>query len=213
MTAAQRRHERARILGLDRLHIFVPAVMSVGLFFWMASELVELFRARTEQVREERSRVAGAEVVDQLLNRTDERSPSEQGLRPRPVYVMIGLTLVGVALYVLVGSIANYVRPGGYVSNIAWLLALAASGRAYRDHLRRHRIVGRAALAGADGVDQGQRDPDATRNRASRRGTGRTPAVVATLRRSRGCRRRCRDDHPHRGMVAPHRRQPRRRSG
>jgi membrane-associated phospholipid phosphatase len=115
--------ERARLLGLDRLGIFVPAVMSVGLLFWIVSEATELVRNRGERVREQRARIAGAAVADEVVGHS---SDEPRGLRQRPVYLMIGLTLVVTAAYVVIGSVANFVRPGGYVSDVAWLLALAA---------------------------------------------------------------------------------------
>ena len=51
--------------------------------------------------------------------------PGRRGLRPRPVYLLVSMTLIGGAAYVAIGSVANYVRHEGYVSDIAWLLATA----------------------------------------------------------------------------------------
>ena len=129
-----RSHDRstARLLGADRLHIFVPAIMSVGLVFWLASELRELVRATGAASRAKRSAISGHEVARLTLGVTTAESPARQGLRPRPVYLLIAAALCGGAVYVAIGSIANYFRPNYYVADIAWLLtlALAAAGLA-----------------------------------------------------------------------------------
>ncbi len=123
MSTVSSRRGHARRLGLDRLGLFVPAVMSVGLLFWVVSEAVEIVRARADDARDRRARVTAAATVDELLDRPTSVAP---GLRPRPVYIMIALTLLATAAYVAIGSIANFFRPAGYVGDIAWLLSLAA---------------------------------------------------------------------------------------
>jgi hypothetical protein len=122
MTPQARAARRARLLGFDRLSLFVPAVMSVGVIFWIVSEVVEVGRSRAEQVRHTRARVVASEVTSEVLGRPQEQLP---GLRPRPVYLLITLVLVGTVAYVAIGSIANFARRGSYVEGIAWLLALA----------------------------------------------------------------------------------------
>ena len=63
MSAPSRREERAarsrrrarrlsRQLGVDRVGIFVPAVMSVGLLFWVVSEAMEVLRIQARDARE-----------------------------------------------------------------------------------------------------------------------------------------------------------------
>lgn len=113
---------RARRLGLDRLGVFVPAVMSVGIVFWIVTEVRDLVRARGRQSRSTRSDVAGLAVAGSVLDRQPRVAP---GLRPRAVYLLVGLALTGAAAYVAVGSTANFFRESGYVEGIAWLLALS----------------------------------------------------------------------------------------
>ncbi|MFC9994018.1 alkaline phosphatase D family protein [Nocardia sp. NPDC127526] len=43
-------------------------------------------------------------------------------LRPRPVYLLIALALLGGTVYVTIGSVANYFQQPGWVADIAWLL-------------------------------------------------------------------------------------------
>jgi hypothetical protein len=47
------------------------------------------------------------------------------GLRLKVSYLVTAVVTGGLALYVLIGSTANYVREGGYVGDIAWLMALS----------------------------------------------------------------------------------------
>jgi hypothetical protein len=122
--ALQRSREQARLLGLDRLNLFVPALMSVGIVFWLLSEVTEVMRGRLERSRDRQANLAAAAVADEVLGRP---SGSVAGLRPRPVYLLVGATLIGGAAYVFIGSFANFVRTGGYVEGRTWLLALAGA--------------------------------------------------------------------------------------
>ncbi len=123
----RRSRELLRAAGLDRFHIFVPAVMSVGLVFWIVAELTELVQARAEETRDQRAREMSVFIADDILGRRSAGAPESRGFRPRPVYLMIGTTMVAGAVYVFVGSVANYTRQGGYVGDIAWILALATT--------------------------------------------------------------------------------------
>ena len=121
--AARRRARRlVRLLGSDRVGIFVPAVMSVGLLFWIVSETMEVLRIRARDAGERRTHVAASAVADQVLGR---RPAVEAGLRPRGVYLMVSLMLLVGAVYVWIGSLYNFLHPGGYLYGIAWVFALA----------------------------------------------------------------------------------------
>ncbi|RDI55274.1 alkaline phosphatase D family protein [Nocardia mexicana] len=120
-----RDRDRAALLGADRLHIFVPAIMSVGLLFWLASELRELVRSSGDAARAKRSAIDGHAVARFTTATHDPDSPARRGLRPRPVYLLIALTLWGGAVYVTIGSVANYFQQPGWVADIAWLLCLS----------------------------------------------------------------------------------------
>jgi hypothetical protein len=127
MSSRERAARRARTLGFDRLSLFVPAVMSVGVLFWIISEVIEVVRSRAEQSRDRRSQVAASAVVDELVGRAPTQAA---GLRPRPVYLVVAVALVAIAAYVDIGSIANFAREDSYVEGIAWLLALAVAASA-----------------------------------------------------------------------------------
>ncbi|WP_280339388.1 hypothetical protein, partial [Nocardia neocaledoniensis] len=125
MTSSARDRARAALLGVDRLHIFVPAIMSVGLLFWLASELRELLRSSDEASRAKRAGIAGHAVARMTTATRAPDNAAALGLRPRPVYLLIALTLAGGALYVTIGSVANFFQQPGWVADIAWLLSLS----------------------------------------------------------------------------------------
>ncbi|MBW0272797.1 hypothetical protein ATM97_22155 [Nocardia sp. MH4] len=125
MTYSPRDRARAALLGVDRLHIFVPAIMSVGLLFWLASELRELLRSSDDASRAKRASIAGHAVARSATATGESDTAAARGLRPRPVYLLIALTLAGGALYVTIGSVANFFQQPGWVADIAWLLSLS----------------------------------------------------------------------------------------
>jgi hypothetical protein len=110
-----------------RLHIFVPALMSVGFVFWLTALTREQLRRRRAVTLERRAAAAGETAAAILVGGRVE----EAGLAgldrssDRRLSLLLSLPFVGLAIYVLVGAGANYLRPGGYVSEIAWLLALS----------------------------------------------------------------------------------------
>ena len=142
----ERRKRLARNAGFDRMSIFVPAVMSVGLLFWLLSEVREVAGAQRRRSRAKRAELAAAAIAARLGDASSS-TPAARGLRPRPVYLLLSAVLLSGAAYVAVGSIANYVRPGGYVSDVAWLLAvsLVVSGGAATLGLAAPRTAARAA--------------------------------------------------------------------
>ncbi|MCC6433637.1 MAG: alkaline phosphatase D family protein [Acidimicrobiales bacterium] len=114
-------------MGGDRLSIFVPAVMSVGLLFWLLSQLRDVAHSRRRRNRIKQARLAARTIAAELTAADADPvpPPGELGLHERVVYLLGGAVLWATAVYVAVGSVANYVRPGGYVADIAWLLALS----------------------------------------------------------------------------------------
>lgn len=117
--------DRGDLIDTGRLHVFVPAIMGVGLVFWLVGEVRDLARASIDASRDKQARLAGHAVARAVVGPDLSDRPEQRGLRSRPVFALLAITLVGGAIYVAVGSIANYVRPDGYVADIAWLLVLA----------------------------------------------------------------------------------------
>jgi len=122
-TARQRR--RAEALGLGRLSMFVPAIMSVGLVFWVLSEIRDLLRSQRRESSAKRAALAATELVESITDSLPPRAPSQRGLRARPVYLLLAAAVAGGGVYVAIGSTANTLRTNGYVRDIAWLLSLA----------------------------------------------------------------------------------------
>jgi membrane-associated phospholipid phosphatase len=114
-----------RELGLDRLNIFVPALMSVGLLFWFAEILRDALRWRGARSRQQRSERSGRSVAELTVGRRADGAADAVGLRPRAAYGVWAVVFLVAALYIAIGAFLNYTRVGGYVSDIAWLLALA----------------------------------------------------------------------------------------
>lgn len=114
------------MLGFDRCSVFVPAIMGVGLLFWLVGEVRDLFRSFGDSARDKRARLVGESVARSLpWPVTAPPPPSARGLRSRPVSALLSVVFLAGGVYVAIGSIANYARPGGYLGDIAWLLALA----------------------------------------------------------------------------------------
>jgi membrane-associated phospholipid phosphatase len=120
-----RRRPTMRELGLDRLNIFVPALMSVGLLFWFAEILRDALRWRGARARQQRSERSGRAVAALTVGRRGDTGTDAAELRPRAAYGVWSVVFLVVALYIAIGALLNYTRVGGYVSDIAWLLALA----------------------------------------------------------------------------------------
>jgi hypothetical protein len=113
----------------DRLMVFVPAIMSVGLLFSLITILRDLFRWVGGRARDRRTAIEAAAVTNVVLGH-DEPEPTELGMLSRRTYLVVSIVLAGTAAYIAIGSTANFLRDGGYVRDIAWLLAvsLALSG-------------------------------------------------------------------------------------
>ncbi len=106
--------------------VFVPAIMSVGLVFSIITLVRDLFRFTGARARERRTELEAATVVNDLVGR-DPDGLQHQGLLSRRAYLFTAVVLAIAAVYIGVGSVANYLRQDGYVANIAWLLGLGLS--------------------------------------------------------------------------------------
>lgn len=108
--------------------VFVPAIMSAGLLFSLSTVLRDLFQRSGDQALEHRGQVVGASVADLTLG-----SPlavvRQHGLRSRFLLASLGLALFGIGVYLVPGAAGNYLRDGGYVSDIAtlWAVSLIAA--------------------------------------------------------------------------------------
>ncbi len=111
---------------IDRFSIFVPAIMSAGLLFSVLTLVRDAAHDRQHRHRARRVRIAAAATADHVTTGDPAATTLAQLVRPRVTYLAISLSCVVVAAYIAIGAVANYLRPGGYVSDIAWLLSLSA---------------------------------------------------------------------------------------
>ena len=111
-------------VDVNRLMVFVPAVMSVGLLFSAATLIRDLLRRSGGQARDRRTAIEARFVLGRLLD-DGQPKPTEIGALARPSYLITALVLVGGAAYVAIGATANFLRDGGYVRDIGWLLAVS----------------------------------------------------------------------------------------
>ncbi len=111
-------------VDIDRLQVFVPAIMSVGLVFSIATLVRDLLHWSGGRARDRRTAIEAAVVVGTVLGEPDPE-PEDIGILSRPTYLITALVLVGGAAYVAIGSTANFLRDGGYVRDIGWLLAIS----------------------------------------------------------------------------------------
>ena len=75
--------------------------------------------------RQQRSQRSGRAVAALTVGRREDDAADTAELRPRAAYGVWSVVFLVVALYIAIGALLNYTRVGGYVSDIAWLLALA----------------------------------------------------------------------------------------
>lgn len=109
-----------------RLYVFVPAIMSAGLLFSLATLVRDAVARRDHRRAERRTAVAAHGTVNDILGTSPSAAtPPLPGLQPRFFYAGTGLAAGLAAAYLLPGSILNYLRTGGYVADIAWLLCLS----------------------------------------------------------------------------------------
>ena len=110
--------------GIDRLSIFVPAVMAGGLLFSLVILLRDALERTFGQRRMlRRGALYGHTTAAGVLTGTPEATLDVAGLRPRGVYATVGLICCAVAAYGLPGAVFNYLRAGFYNADIAWMLA------------------------------------------------------------------------------------------
>jgi membrane-associated phospholipid phosphatase len=122
--SSQRDDERT----VEEYHVFVPAVMGAGIVFSILVVVRDwLDRLFARDRRRAAVEVQARLVADEVLGRA--RGGASASDRPtdarRRTSAAIAAVLLGIALYVLPGATFNYLRPGGYLGEIAWILALA----------------------------------------------------------------------------------------
>lgn len=114
-----------RDADLDRFGIFVPAIMSAGLLFSVLTLLRDAMHARRHRHRDRRVHIAATTTAGHVTTGRPATAALDKALRPRVAYLLTSLTCLAVAVYIVVGAIGNYGKPGGYLSDVGWLLAVS----------------------------------------------------------------------------------------
>ena len=119
----KRRRSQYLRLGLDRLNIFVPAIMSVGMAFWLVAVLRDVFRWRRDEALQRRAINAGRSTARMVRGDSTQPEPDHLGFRHRPAYLVASIALFALAGYVFLGTLFNYARDDGFFEGLGGLLA------------------------------------------------------------------------------------------
>lgn len=122
------------VAGADVLHVFVPSIMGVGILASLAILLVDGVRAldprRTAARRRISVRRQAGDLVGPVAAAAGVPLPPppavRRRLRKRRTYIAVFVVSTATALYVAIGSTANYLRPGGYLEGVVWVQAVAS---------------------------------------------------------------------------------------
>lgn len=126
MTATRPAHDPFEGYDPFRLHVFVPAIMSAGLLFSLVTLLRDALARRGHRRVEQRVQLAAMGTAGIVLGPLAPAAPLRRSvLRPRAFYVVVAVLAVLGGSYLVPGAVLNYLRPRGYVSDIAWLLSLS----------------------------------------------------------------------------------------
>jgi phosphohistidine swiveling domain-containing protein len=113
-------------LDADGTNVFVPAIMSIGVLFSLASLLVDVARAvLPESGSRRRTALRARYAADEVLGTIAHEPLGRAGLRSRATYAAMAAAFVAFATYLLVGQTGNFLREHGYLNGIAWLWALS----------------------------------------------------------------------------------------
>lgn len=119
----------------DAMRVFVPSIMGVGILASLAILLVDAVRAlnprRTAARRRAYVRRRAVSLVTPVAETIGVPVPPppavRRRLRSRRSYVALFVVSTTTALYVAIGSTANYLRPGGYLEGVVWVQAVASA--------------------------------------------------------------------------------------
>ena len=126
MTGSPRRRTSPYLdLCGNRLYVFVPAVMSLGFVFWVAALVRDQVHLRRAANLERRATSAALATANITLGRAHEFSQPDHVEARRRSFFLMAVPFLAAAVFVAIGSIGNYLRPDGYLSEIAWVLAIA----------------------------------------------------------------------------------------
>jgi hypothetical protein len=108
------------------LFVFIPGALVGGFLISMGLLIGDAVRKlRGTAGIERRVRHTGAAVADEVRAGAGAARLTESGLRPRPVYGAVAGISFALVLLVIPGATWNFLNPGGYISDIAWIWAIS----------------------------------------------------------------------------------------
>ena len=108
------------------LFVFIPGALAGGFLISIGLLVGDALRKlRGNAGIERRVRHTGAAVADEVRAGAGAARRTESGLRPRPVYGLVAGISFTLVLLVVPGATWNFLNPGGYISDIAWIWAVS----------------------------------------------------------------------------------------
>ncbi len=105
--------------------VFVPAIMGIGVVFSLAVGLTSsLQRLLRPPGTDRRSRLLAHQTAVVALRGERAARQDRTGLLDQRMYAFLGFALIVLGVYIGIGEIANYFRPGSLLWNVASVLAL-----------------------------------------------------------------------------------------
>lgn len=117
------------LLGQDHVAVFVPSIMGAGILVSLGIVAADAARLASRSGHRARRRAArrAAALVAPLATAAGRPPPTppSRALRSRRFYAALFIVATAFALYVSIGSTANYLRSHGPFSGVVWMEALA----------------------------------------------------------------------------------------
>lgn len=130
MIGRARRHRTAADeVDPNALHVFIPGALASG-FLVSIGLLVgdAVRRIRGSHATRRRVTVTGAAIAAEIRNGSGGAEATPIGLRQRRIYGFVGSVALAIVVAVVPGATWNFLDPGGYISDIAWIWALSMLG-------------------------------------------------------------------------------------
>jgi len=108
------------------LFVFIPGAMASGFLISIALLVGDALRkVRGSAGNDRRVRHTGAIIADEVRGGAGASRRTEEGLRPRAFYGILGGLSYGLAAAVIPGAAWNFLNPVGYISDIGWIWAVS----------------------------------------------------------------------------------------
>ena len=111
-------------LAGDQLNVFVPGAMGAGLLVSIGLLVSDLYRKAGGENNARRRRTLSAQATaDAVTHGLEAGESNRAGFREPWVYGVVAAASLGLAAFLIPGTVWNYFNPGGYLSSIAWIWA------------------------------------------------------------------------------------------